>query len=53
MARNGRRRFGYRYGMMPVKVAGRLGGEKTARRHGRGFFRRIGRKGGLAGRRRR
>lgn len=33
---------------MTVQEAGRLGGSKTAERHGREFYQRIGKKGGAA-----
>jgi len=35
-----------RKGKMTVEEAGRLGGEKTAETHGRGFYSEIGSKGG-------
>ncbi len=38
-----------RKGDMTVEEAGRKGGEKTARTHGREFYEAIGHKGGEAG----
>lgn len=35
-------------GKMTVEEAGRKGGEKTARTHGRSFYQEIGRRGGEA-----